>query len=76
MKALVGAFHQEKALVGAFSVIVKSSLTWCWMRKMTMFMQPMKLATCSGVRPDSVVASMLAPYFSSSSTTLIRGVND
>ena len=24
MKALVGAFNQEKALVGAFSVIVKS----------------------------------------------------
>ena len=25
MKALVGAFNQEKALVGAFSVIVKTS---------------------------------------------------
>ena len=25
VKALVGAFNQEKALVGAFSVIVKSS---------------------------------------------------
>ena len=25
MKALVGAFNQEKALVGAFSVIAKSS---------------------------------------------------
>ena len=28
MKALVGAFNQEKALVGAFSVIVKSSGTF------------------------------------------------
>ena len=28
MKALVGAFNQEKALVGAFSVIVKSSRTF------------------------------------------------
>ena len=27
MKALVGAFNQEKALVGTFSVIVKSSRT-------------------------------------------------
>ena len=27
VKALVGAFNQEKALVGAFSVIVKSSCT-------------------------------------------------
>ena len=27
-KALVGAFNQEKALVGAFSVIVKSSQTF------------------------------------------------
>ena len=26
MKALVGAFNQEKALVGAFSVIVKTRL--------------------------------------------------
>ena len=25
MKALVGAFNQEKALIGAFSVIVKTS---------------------------------------------------
>ena len=44
MKALVGAFNQEKALVGAFSVIVKSSetfgepsfqalvITFCWAR--------------------------------------------
>ena len=28
VKALVGAFNQEKALVGAFSVIVKSSGTF------------------------------------------------
>ena len=42
------------------------------MRKMTMFMQPMKEATCSGVSPDSVVASMLAPYLSSNSTTYTR----
>ena len=28
MKALVGAFNQEKALVGAFSVIMKSSWTF------------------------------------------------
>ena len=28
VKALVGAFNQEKALVGAFSVIVKSSRTF------------------------------------------------
>ena len=41
------------------------------MRKMMMFMQPMMLATCSGVCPDSVVAPMLAPYLSSSSTTMI-----
>ena len=27
MKALVGAFDQEKALVGAFSVIVKGKVT-------------------------------------------------
>ena len=33
MKALVGAFNQEKALVGAFSVIVKlmDRLTALWM---------------------------------------------
>ena len=30
VKALVGAFNQEKALVGAFSVIVKSSRTFVW----------------------------------------------
>ena len=28
VKALVGAFNQEKALAGAFSVIVKSSRTF------------------------------------------------
>ena len=39
---------------------------------MTMFMWPMKDATCRGVRPDSVVASIDAPYLSSSSTTLMR----
>ena len=42
MKALVGAFNQEKALVGAFSVIVKTSCgtdgsicgtSWEWMKK-------------------------------------------
>ena len=30
VKALVGALNQEKALVGAFSVIVKSSRTFVW----------------------------------------------
>ena len=30
MKALVGAFNKEKALVGAFSVIMKSSRTFVW----------------------------------------------
>ena len=34
MKALVGAFYQEKALVGAFSVIVK---TGCGMEPMDRF---------------------------------------
>ena len=34
-----------------------------------MFIHPIKDATWRGVRPDSVVASILAPYFSSSSTT-------
>ena len=36
-----------------------------------MLMQPIKLATCRGVRPDSVVASIAAWYFNKSSTTLI-----
>ena len=30
MKALVGAFNQEKALVGAFSMIVKTSPMVCF----------------------------------------------
>ena len=30
MKALVGAFNQEEALVGALSVIMKSSRTFVW----------------------------------------------
>ena len=30
MKALVGAFNQEKALVGAFSVIVKTNCETGW----------------------------------------------
>ena len=30
VKALVAAFNQEKALVGAFFVIVKSSRTFVW----------------------------------------------
>jgi len=34
-----------------------------------MFMHPIKDATWRGVKPDSVVASILAPYFSNSSTT-------
>jgi hypothetical protein len=29
-----------------------SGLASCCSKYMTMFMQPMKLATCSGVRPD------------------------
>ena len=29
-RLVVGAFNQEKALVGAFSVIVKSSRTFFW----------------------------------------------
>ena len=30
MKALVGSFNKEKALIGAFSVIMKSSQTFVW----------------------------------------------
>ena len=32
--------------------VASSGEAAAWIRKMTMFMQPMKLATCRGVSPD------------------------
>ena len=32
--------------------VASSGEALCWIRKMTMFMQPMKLATWRGVSPD------------------------
>ena len=40
MKALVGAFNQEKALVGAFSVIVKSSQIFVSSSSVSFFLSP------------------------------------
>ena len=53
MKALVGAFNQEKAIVGAFSVIVKPVV------------EPMEhytaliLAACSALAPRSSMVQLL-----------------
>ena len=52
MNALVGAFNQEKALVGAFSVIVKSSQTFVWSCTAQSFLSRLLLWT------DAVILSV------------------
>lgn len=44
----------------------------CFNNSTTMLVFPMKAATCSGVKPDSVATSTTQPCFRKSSTTLIR----
>ena len=51
MKALVGAFNQEKALVGAFSVIVKTGcgIDGTWMEHYTALVEvEWRSAECHG----------------------------
>ena len=65
MKALVGAFNQEKALVGAFSMIVKSSFAAlvCGLSAYLMWVSPTatSLAAVSVSWPE--VSSLLARLY-------------
>ena len=54
MKALVDTFHQEKALVGAFSVIVKSSQTFVkpkFQALMIIYLSSKSCGNCDGDTP-------------------------
>ena len=61
MKALVGAFNQEKSLVGAFSVIVKTDCETDGSSAALIYkVPPVNISICSAGAPPHITNSLLS----------------